>query len=150
MEPAAMESAPLPPPASKQPLPLEEKPAPAFDPAAAWKGMLDSMKKNQPSIYSMISAGRYGGFADDCFRLNFPPEQAFFSGFLMEDERRKLIEASLSKQAGRPVRLEAGSEKNEAQEKDARQAAQADVKALSDMFGRQNLIVTGAEGLGPL
>ncbi|NLA54090.1 MAG: hypothetical protein GX858_07060, partial [Clostridiales bacterium] len=85
------------------------------------------------------------GFKDDKFLLNFPENQQLFIGMLMADERREAIERILTELGGKLTYFEAVRENTVAEKQDAKIKANKDIQALSDLFGRQNIIVTGLE-----
>ena len=69
----------------------------------------------------------------------------FSRGFLMADARRAQIEDILTKEGGQPARFEAVGENTAPAQEDARRLAEQDIQALSAVFGRQNIIVTGGD-----
>ncbi|NLD34679.1 MAG: DNA polymerase III subunit gamma/tau [Clostridiales bacterium] len=140
-EPAAPPEAP--PQAAQAPAPAPA--APETNHKQIWNGMLDRAKKELPNIYSMMSEGKFGGSKEGVYLLRFPADKQFYIGFLMAEARRAQIEAILSELSGQPARFEALAEDTAPAQKDARRAAEQDIQALSAVFGRQNIIVTGGE-----
>ncbi|MHC1785949.1 MAG: DNA polymerase III subunit gamma/tau [Christensenellales bacterium] len=132
-------------PPAAPPAPAAEAAAPLREqsPKDAWNAMLKRAARELPSVYSMMSEGKYGGFRDDCFLLNYPEDKQFLSGFLMADDRRQRIEALLSQESGRPVRFQAAAFGDRQQEVDQKQKARQDIQQLSEVFGRQNITVKG-------
>ena len=107
--------------------------------------LLERAKKELPNIYSMMSEGKFGGSKDGLYQLRFPPDKQFYIGFLMADARRAQIEDILTKEGGQPARFEAVGENTAPAQEDARRLAEQDIQALSAVFGRQNIIVTGGD-----
>ena len=65
---------------------------------------------------------------------------------MMAEDRRKQIEGILSDIGAAPARFEAVKEQDAVREQDAKEKARQDIQALSEVFGRQNIIVTGLDG----
>lgn len=114
-------------------------------PKQIWNAMLERISKEFPNIYGIMSEGKFGGFKDDKFLLNFPENQQLFIGMLMADERRQAIERILTDLGGKQTYFEAVRENTVAEKQDVKIKANKDIQALSDLFGRQNIIVTGQE-----
>lgn len=140
-EPAAP---PEPPPQAAQ-APTPAPAAPETNYKQIWNGMLDRAKKELPNIYSMMSEGKFGGSKEGVYLLRFPADKQFYISFLMAEARRAQVEAILSELSGQPARFEALTEDTAPAQKDARRVAEQDIQALSAVFGRQNIIVTGGE-----
>ncbi len=137
---AVPEPAPVPSPEPEAPTSTQE-----VSPKQAWNSMLERAKKELPNIYSMMSEGKFGGSKDGLYQLRFPPDKQFYIGFLMADARRAQIEDILTKEGGQPARFEAVGENTAPAQEDARRLAEQDIQALSAVFGRQNIIVTGGD-----
>ncbi|NLC33492.1 MAG: hypothetical protein GX781_09395, partial [Clostridiales bacterium] len=116
-----------------------------LSPKQIWNAMLERIGKEFPNIYGIMSEGRFGGFKDDKFFLNLAENQQLFIGLLMADERREAIENILTELAGKQVFFEAVRENNIVGKIDAKKKAEQDIQALSDLFGRKNIIVTGQD-----
>lgn len=114
-------------------------------PKQIWNAMLERISKEFPNIYGIMSEGKFGGFKDDTFLLSFSENQQLFIGMLMVDERRQAIELILTELVGKLTYFEAVRENTVAEKQDAKIKANKDIQALSDLFGRQNIIVTGLE-----
>lgn len=114
-------------------------------PKQIWNAMLERISKEFPNIYGIMSEGKFGGFKDDTFLLSFSENQQLFIGMLMVDERRQAIELILTELVGKLTYFEAVRENTVAEKQDAKIKANKDIQALSDLFGRQNIIVTGQE-----
>ncbi len=110
-------------------------------PKQAWNAMLKRASRELPSVYSMMSEGKFGGFRDGSFYLSFPDDKQFLVGFVMAEDRRKQIESILSREYGQPVRFEASQAVDPQRENDQKQNAQQDIEMLAQVFGRQNLSV---------
>ena len=115
-------------------------------PKAVWNTALERARKELPNIYSIISEGKFGGYRDGCYYLNFSADKQFFISFMMAEDRRKQIEGILNDIGTAPARFEAVKEQDAVREQDAREKARQDIQALSEVFGRQNIIVTGMDG----
>jgi len=139
--PAVPEAAPVPSPEPEAPAVATQE----VSPKQAWNNMLERAKKELPNIYSMMSEGKFGGSKDGLYQLRFPPDKQFYIGFLMADARRAQIEDILTKEGGQPARFEAVGENTAPAQEDARRLAEQDIQALSAVFGRQNIIVTGGD-----
>lgn len=114
-------------------------------PKEVWNTALERASKQLPNVYSIIREGKYGGFKDGCYYLSYTAEKQFYIGFMMAEDRRRQLELLLSETGGVPARFEAVKEQDAAKEKDAKEKARRDIKALSDVFGRQNITVTGLD-----
>lgn len=112
-----------------------------ISPKQAWNAMLKRASRELPSVYSMMSEGKFGGFKDGSFCLSFPDDKQFLVGFVMADDRRKQIESILSQEYGQPVRFEASQAIDPQRDNDQRQKAEQDIELLAQVFGRQNLSV---------
>ncbi|NLD52066.1 MAG: DNA polymerase III subunit gamma/tau [Clostridiales bacterium] len=112
-------------------------------PKQIWNSMLERAKKELPSVYSIMTGARFGGFQDGCYRLMFPAENGYYTSFVMADSRRTMIEQLLTQIGGQPARFEALVEGTQQKEITAAQRTARDVQALADAFGRQNVIVHG-------
>ncbi len=112
-------------------------------PKEVWNKALERAGKQLPNVYSIMREGKYGGYKDGCYYLSYAPDKQFYIGFMMAEERRKLVEQLLSEVGGVPARFEAIREQDASAERDAREKAQRDIQALSEVFGRENIIVTG-------
>ena len=110
-----------------------------------WNSMLEHVGKEFPNIFGIMSEGKYGGFKDDRYFLNFAENQQLFISLLMAEERREPIEKLLTSLSGRQTYFEAVKENTAIEKYDAKKKTKKDVQALSDLFGRQNIIVTGQE-----
>ena len=64
----------------------------------------------------------------------------------MADERREPIEKLLTSLSGKQTSFEAVKENTAIDKYDAKKKTKKDVQVLSDLFGRQNIIVTGQDG----
>ena len=115
------------------------------NPKQIWNSMLERIAKEFPNIYGIMSEGKFGGFKDDKYLLNFAESQQLFIGLLMADERRQAIEVILTELTGKITFFEAVRENTVVEKQDAKKKADKDIQALSDLFGRQNIIVTGQE-----
>lgn len=120
-------------------------PAAATTPKAVWNAALERARKELPNIYSIISEGKYGGYRDGCYYLSFSNDKQFFISFMMAEDRRKQVESILSDIGAAPARFEAVKEQDAAKEQDVKEKARQDIQALSEVFGRQNIIVTGLD-----
>ncbi|NLB38422.1 MAG: DNA polymerase III subunit gamma/tau [Clostridiales bacterium] len=135
------------------PAPVEETapvPAPATGevlPKNAWNAMLKRAAKELPSILGMLNEGRFGGFDDGVFRLEFPQEKKFFVTFLSGPGRKDKVEAILTEEMGRPVSFEPVEAHAVAEQENARERAQTDIHRLAEVFGRENIIVKGDQPL---
>jgi hypothetical protein len=138
-EPQAKESAQT--PDSANPVEEQVSDSESISPKQAWNAMLKRASRELPSVYSMMSEGKFGGFRDGSFYLSFPADKQFLVGFVMADDRRKQIESILSLEYGQPVRFEAIQAVDPQREIDQKQKAQQDIELLAQVFGRQNLSV---------
>ena len=138
-EPQAEESVQS--PESAAPAAVESASSETISPKQAWNAMLKRAVRELPSVYSMMSEGKFGGFKDGSFYLSFPDDKQFLVGFVMADDRRKQIEAILSQEYGQSVRFEASQAVDPKRESDQQQKTQQDIELLSQVFGRQNLSV---------
>lgn len=111
-----------------------------------WNAMLELAGKEFPNIFGIMSEGKYGGFKDDRYFLNFAENQHLFISLLMADERREPIEKLLTSLSGKQTSFEAVKENTAIDKYDAKKKTKKDVQVLSDLFGRQNIIVTGQNG----
>lgn len=146
----APQPAPAKPPrrsATPAPAPAPEEPAQA--PAApggvlpknAWNTMLKRAAKELPSIYSILNEGKFGGYTDGSFRLEFPSDKKFFITFLSQAGRKDRVEAILSEEMGTQVHFEPAEASTQAHQENKHERAQDDIQALADVFGRENIIV---------
>ena len=134
--------------AASQPAPTpqevpDEPISSGMTPKQVWNGMLERAKKELPSVYNIMSEGKFGGYQDGCYRLMFPPENGYYTSFVMSDARRGMIEDLLTQVGGQSARFEALVEGTQQKEITAAQRTERDVQALADAFGRQNVIVQG-------
>ena len=118
----------------------------AMMPKTVWNSALELARKDLPNIYSIISEGKYGGYKDGCYYLSFSPDKQIYISFLMSEDRRKMIENILSDVGGIPARFETIKEQDAVKEQDMKEKSMRDIQALSEVFGRQNIIVTGLDG----
>jgi DNA polymerase-3 subunit gamma/tau len=133
--------------ATPAPAPAPEEPAQA--PAApggvlpkhAWNAMLKRAAKELPSIYSILNEGKFGGYTDGSFRLEFPSDKKFFITFLSQAGRKDRVEAILSEEMGTQVHFEPAEASTKAHQENKHERAQDDIQALADVFGRENIIV---------
>ena len=113
----------------------------AMSPKDAWNAMLKRAANELPSVYSMMSEGKFGGYKDGSFYLSFPDDKKYLVGFVMAEDRRKQIESILSQVYGQTVHFEASQATDPTREIDQRQKAQQDIELLTQVFGRQHLSV---------
>lgn len=113
----------------------------ATRPKDAWNAMLKRAAHELPSVYSMMSEGKFGGYKDGCFYLSFPDDRQYLVSFIMDEGRRSQIEAILSQVYGQTVLFKASRAADPQRESDQKQKAQQDIDLLTQVFGRQNLIV---------
>ncbi len=113
----------------------------AISPKDAWNAMLKRAAHELPSVYSMMSEGKFGGYKDGCFYLSFPDDRQYLVSFIMDEGRRSQIEAILSQVYGQTVLFKASRAADPQRESDQRQKAQQDIDLLTQVFGRQNLSV---------
>ena len=134
---------PVIPPASQK----ADKTAPdsAMVPKDVWNTALERLSRENPYIYSMMSEGKYAGFKDGCYRLSFSSDKQLHINILTDSGRREIIESILSDTGLSPARFEAVKEQDPVKKQDHRQKALRDIQALSEVFGRQNIIVTGLD-----
>lgn len=127
--------------------PVEEPAAPEAAgqvlPKNAWNAMLKRAAKDLPSVFGMLNEGRFGGFDDGAFRLEFPSDKRFFVSFLSGPGRKDKVEAILSEEMGRPVSFEPAEAQAVAEQEDARDRARNDIQSLAEVFGRENIVVKG-------
>lgn len=156
------EADPLPPPVeyiredsapeeTKAPLPELEEPAPSVPipdkPAAeplpkdAWNRMLNRIKREHTSYYGIMQQGKFGGFKNERFYLQFDKQQSFYLSFMNDSARKGDIERILTEEIGRLVTFEATLQDNQVQKESREQIAQQDIDLLSQLVGRENIIV---------
>ncbi len=123
--------------------PAAPPPAGEVLPKNAWNAMLKRAAKELPSIYGMLNEGRFGGFDDGAFRLEFPQDKKFFVTFLSGPGRKDKVEAILTEEMGRPVSFEPAEAHAPAEQQSARDRAHSDIQSLAEVFGRENIIVKG-------
>lgn len=110
-------------------------------PKDAWNTMLARAKKELTSIFGFIQQGRYAGFQDGCFRLSMDEAHSFFISFLNDTARREAVEKILTEELGRPARFEAVKEDSTLREQSRDDIIQHDIDLLSELAGRDKLIV---------
>lgn len=103
--------------------------------------MLKRAAKELPSIYSILNEGKFGGYTDGSFRLEFPSDKKFFITFLSQAGRKDRVEAILSEEMGTQVHFEPAEASTQAHQENKHERAQDDIQALADVFGRENIIV---------
>ncbi len=102
-------------------------------PKDVWNAMLKRLAKQSPSCYGMVKEGKFGGYQDGKFTLNFP-EDSFYIGALNDEKRRGQVEALLAEEYGEIVRFEAKSVA--ARDPEAEKRVESDTDSLIGMFGR--------------
>ncbi len=125
------------------PLPLETAATSSGShktPKDAWNAMLRKVSAQNPSLYSLLHRGRYGGYENGTFRLALPPEDDIYAALLADPERSGVIRSLLSEEMGQPVNFVAGEPPA------PRRAAQAaapdeNAEALIKEFGRDKIII---------
>ncbi len=124
-------------PAVPQDSPVPEGTKPPKD---VWNDALRYLKKNVPMVFAPLSQGKYGGYQDGVYRALFPREAEFFVTMLSGEERKKQVEAALNQCGARNARFEAVTS-IPAPDPRQQQAAESNVDALIDMFGRDKIQV---------
>ena len=113
----------------------------AISPKDAWNAMLKRAAHELPSVYSMMSEGKFAGYKDGCFCMSFPDDRQYLVSFIMDEGRRGQIEAILSQVYGQTAHFKASQAADPQRESDQKQKAQQDIDLLTQVFGRQNLSV---------
>lgn len=117
------------------------KPAPKAPPAdqpvaALWEQAKQSLKKDQPALYSVIAKLRFKGEEGDTLRILIPKEtEVMFYKRWASAKVRAAVEEALSAQAGRTMHIQPVNENPEA----VRDSADADAQKVFDVFGRENV-----------
>ena len=109
-------------------------------PKDAWNHMLERLNKLNPGLHAMLHRGKFGGFKGEVFSLSLPPEDAFLSFMLNNEERTSLISNLLSEEMGRPVSFTAGSP-DRAAKKSSAPLKDENIDTLAEVFGRDKVIV---------
>ncbi len=141
---AATPPAPAPLPEAP-PLPLRQQPSlemvpPGLSPKEAWNRMLQRLGKEQPGLFSLVHRGRYGGFKEGTFSLLLPPEESIFADMLNEPGRAETVAQALAREMGQPVSFRAARQETD-QEADQEALARENLQLLSQVFGREKIIV---------
>ena len=102
--------------------------------------MLERLNKLNPGLHAMLHRGKFGGFKGEVFSLSLPPEDAFLSFMLNNEERTSLISNLLSEEMGRPVSFTAGSP-DRAAKKSSAPLKDENIDTLAEVFGRDKVIV---------
>lgn len=126
------------------PPPVKVKSAPTATeklPKDAWNAMLARAKKELVSMFGFISQGKFAGFKDGCFRLSLDSDHEFVISFLNEAARKEAIEKILTEELGAAARFEAVKEDTTLLEQSRAEIAQQDIDLISELAGRDKLIV---------
>ncbi len=134
-EAPALKAAPVSAPPDKAPA------AGGKTPKDAWNAMLTRAKKELTTIFGFIQQGKYAGFKDGCFRLSMDDAHAFFISFLNDPSRKESVEKILTEEMGAPVQFETIREDTSLQEQSREETAKRDIDLLSELAGRDKLIV---------
>ncbi|MDO5143098.1 MAG: DNA polymerase III subunit gamma/tau [bacterium] len=140
-------------PTQPEPKPVKEKPQEAPKPAKpavltptggsaedAWKEALNWLKRNDASIYGMLSQGRFAGAQDNCYRWEAPGGMDFFVTAMNVPAKREAVAAAITQAAGVESIFEAvlpGVQRSQSEEK----SEQSLLGALANTFGPENLSV---------
>lgn len=137
---AAAPSVPKSAPVKTEPKP--EKPAPPPVPKDArevWDRLLESLKKNDPSLFALLKKERFLGAKDHVYQVLIPADKKEFSyARLNQQARRERIGALLSELTGQAEKFEAvlDAAKADPKTEGIRQSVQ---QSLIDTFGRENV-----------
>ena len=125
-------------PAEEPQLPDDDLPGSEKTPKDIWNGALDTLKKNDSLLFSLISNNTYGGFRNNTFTLIVKTEN---KGLLpMIEPRKDRIVAALNENGAKDCNVEIRlPEAKKDQKKE--ETAQKAIDAISEIVGREKLIV---------
>ncbi len=103
--------------------------------------MLNRVKREHTSYYGIMQQGKFGGFQNERFFLQFDKQYGFYLNFMNDSARKGDIEKILTEEMGRLVTFEAIPEDNQTQKVNKEQIVQQDIETLSRLVGRENVIV---------
>ena len=145
----AEEAPPAPKPAGEAPAPRaasarqpvrRDAPAPRAalaEGGALWEQVMRQVKKDI-GLYAQVRMGTFAGIDGEQARLVFAKGNEIFLNVLRQAGRKEKLEAMLSEAAGRPMAL---SLEMESPAQGGQNAGQANMQAIFDAFGRENVQV---------
>lgn len=99
---------------------------------------MQALKKDEPGLLAQLKMAKFAGIQGDVVRTVFAKEAEIFFNMLKSGDRAEKIEAALSKEAGRPLRLsfelDAPPQVNENRQQNV-------LQGVFDAFGRENVEV---------
>ena len=107
-------------------------------PKDVWNDALKILKKT-PTI--PMSLGKFAGYKDGVYRMYLEGENQAWVSMLNAPERRDVIEAALREAGASSPKFEALTPPKKAQDTEMEKTAERNVESLSDMFGRENVVV---------
>ncbi len=102
--------------------------------------MLSKLSRNNPGLHALLNRGKYGGYQDNTFLLDFSKEDAIYASLLHDEERSAQLIKLLSEEMGQGVSFSTGGLKP-AQRGKADPLQDENIEALAREFGRDKIVV---------
>lgn len=112
-----------------------------LEPEEAWNKALKILAQQEPSVFGFVNQGKYDGFRKETFSLRLNVGNDFFADMLNSEDKRAVIEKHLSDLMGRPVAFHAHCSLAPDEKEMRNQRIDDDISLLSDLVGRENVIV---------
>ncbi len=107
-------------------------------PKDVWNDAIKIVKKENPRL--AIGLGKFAGYNNGVYRLRFSKEDDMWVQLLNDPARREVVEEALLRSGATSAHFEAVSE-NAVIDVSKQKKAEEALEALSDTFGRENIIV---------
>lgn len=109
-------------------------------PKDIWNDAMKAVRKGDPALLAFLAQGKYGGYQNGVFSLEFPEGQSFYADMLNDEARRGSMEKYLNAAGAVNAKFEAHARRQSGDiAKETR--AQQSLDALASAFGRDKIEV---------
>jgi DNA polymerase III subunit gamma/tau len=115
----------------------ENSPKSGKTPKDVWNAMLRRVKSEAPSIAYMLSAGKFGGYAEGLYKIIYDMDNAYNCEFLNEPARRDQIAKWLTEEGGADAKFSAL--RPQADDSAAQKRMDEETGRLIAVFGRDKV-----------
>ena len=109
-------------------------------PKDIWNDALKAVKKSDPALLGFLAQGKFGGYQNGVFRVQFPEGQSFYADMLNNETRRAHMESYLNEAGATSAKFEAFARSAETNT-DKDKKAQQSLDELVSAFGRDKIEV---------
>ena len=130
---------PAPAPQSSASIGAEAALADGRKPSDVWNAALKRLAREAVAAYAIVNQGRFGGYADGVYRLQYARDAAISRDFVNAPERKAVLERLLTEEGGAPAQFEAVLEGEGRQEQAERSRQERDESLLIETLGRDKV-----------